>query len=389
MIPTKTQSTHQRDVEPIRDLEDIKRIRAHLKNKPRDLLLFDIAAQTGLGMKKILGLKVKQLLGLKAGEEILGIARSNEKYSLTITEEIYTTFIEYIRKSQLGPEDYLFKSTKGSRPLNLSSVSNIIKGWFEAANIPNVYGAISLRKTYQYHSLRPTSADTAAPQNLSTTLFKPLNTPTAQEIIFNKLLEAIISGKIPPGSRLTTAEISKAFDVSQAPVRVALNWLEAKGFITTQKKRASIVKKLSIDELKEIMFIRSILETAAVKLAINNCTPETLHKAESIIDESTRAHDLEELDRLNTKFHQVLYRDAGMPLLLQLIADLCARVSPYAILHHSTSNTDLKKYADDVEFHQSIVDGMRNKDIKKVLKYIKMDLNKATGKMEEIFKDRC
>src|SRR4030042_2781336 len=100
-----------------------------------------------------------------------------------------------------------------------------------------------------------------SPKHLS--FFKPIENRSAQQSVFNKLFNAIVAGKIPPGTRITTDEIARAFEVSQAPVRVAMNWLEAKGFIISQRKRGSIVKELTIKELHEIVQIRLILETAA------------------------------------------------------------------------------------------------------------------------------
>jgi hypothetical protein len=44
---------------PNRNREDIKRIRSILSDKPRDLLLFDLAVHTGIGIKKTASVKGK------------------------------------------------------------------------------------------------------------------------------------------------------------------------------------------------------------------------------------------------------------------------------------------------------------------------------------------
>jgi len=46
-------------------MEDIRRIKALLNGKPRDLLLFNLAIDTGLKMRDILTLTVEDLIGLK------------------------------------------------------------------------------------------------------------------------------------------------------------------------------------------------------------------------------------------------------------------------------------------------------------------------------------
>jgi DNA-binding GntR family transcriptional regulator len=380
----------RRIAEPIMRGKDINRIRSILSDKPRDLLLFDLATGTGIGMKKLLSLKVKDLKGMKEGGNIHIGMNHNKNLSISVTDTIYQTFHSYLRELNPKPNDYLFKSKKGQQPLNLSSVSNMINGWYEASGIKNCYGAISLRKTWEHN--RKDSIQARERNGLTTKpLFKPIDTPSAQQTIYKELFNAIVSGKIAPGSRLTTAEMSKAFKVSQAPVRVALNWLEAKGFITSQKKSGSIVKELTIEELHEIINIRMILETAAAKLAYKACTQETLDLLASIIERYKVVDNFEEGDPLNRLFHQTLYRDAGMPLLTTMITDLYDRFSPYAILTYkdstyppeNASGKDRPEY-----YHIKILEAMRRKDLADILKYITKKIGRATLITEAVLKHR-
>jgi DNA-binding GntR family transcriptional regulator len=244
--------------------------------------------------------------------------------------------------------------------------------------------AVSLRKTWEFHQINKSPFGQDSNFNIPPSLFKPIETSTAQEIIYGKLSEAIISCKIPPGTRLTTAEISKAFNVSHAPARVALNWLEAKGFIISKKKKASIVKELTIKELKEIITIRLILETAAVDHSIEVCTEETVELAGSISTQVEKARTLEEHDKLNTQFHLTLYRDAVMPLLMQMIEDVCNRISPYAILFNYARGISFDKNGPIELHHRGMLEGMRLRDREKVIKHLKLDLNKATPHIEEL-----
>jgi DNA-binding GntR family transcriptional regulator len=376
---------------PIMRRKDINRIRAILSDKPRDLLLFDLAVETGMGMKKLLALKVKDLKGIKKGENIPISSNRNKNLNLSITDTIYQTFHGYLREINPKPYDYLFKSKKGQHPLNLSSVSNMINAWYEAAGIKNCYGAISLRKTWEYNRRDEIQAGDNNNRYISKPIFKPIEKPSAQQTVYKELFKAIVSGKIVPGARLTAAGISKSFKVSQAPVRVALNWLEAKRFITSQKKSGSIVRELTIEELHEIINIRMILETAAAKLAYKACTEETLDLLASIIERYKRVDNFEEADPLNRLFHQTLYRDTGMPLLTTMITDLYDRFSPYAILTYKDS-TYPPGYASSKNrpeyYHIKILEAMRRKDIAEILKNISKKIGRATLITEAVLKNR-
>ena len=64
-------STHpSRVIEPIKDPKDIEKIRKSLSKKSRDLLLFDLATQTGLRAKELLKLKAKDLFDLQFGDDL-------------------------------------------------------------------------------------------------------------------------------------------------------------------------------------------------------------------------------------------------------------------------------------------------------------------------------
>jgi DNA-binding GntR family transcriptional regulator len=376
---------------PIVRSKDISRIRSILSDKPRDLLLFDLAVETGIGMKKLLSLKVKDLKGIRKGENrYIGTDR-NKNLPIPVSDTIFETFHRYLNRLDPKPNDYLFKSKKGQKPLNLSSVSNMINGWYEAAGVKSCYGAISLRKTWEYNSKDKIKAGKNDNMAMSKPIFKPIETPSAQQTIYKELFNAIITGKIAPGARLTTAEISKAFKVSQAPVRVALNWLEAKGFITSQKKSGSIVKELTIEELHEIINIRMILETAAAKLAYKVCTEETTDLLASIIERYKEVDNFEEADPLNRLFHQTLYRDVHMPLLTTMITDLYDRFSPYAILTYKDSTYSLDHVSGKNRpeyYHIKILEAIRRKDLPDLLKYITKKIGRATFITEAVLKHR-
>ncbi len=70
MAHTFLTTGRQKKVNPILDGSGIDRIRKSIGPKIRDLLLFDIAVETGVTANRLLQLRVKDLSGLKVGQEI-------------------------------------------------------------------------------------------------------------------------------------------------------------------------------------------------------------------------------------------------------------------------------------------------------------------------------
>lgn len=387
-----TSSQFKRTAEPIKNTTDIKRIRSILANHPRDLLLFNLALETGIGMKKLLRLKVRDITGIGIGEKVT-ISDHGQKYDFIMNDPIYEALKRYLESVRPNLEDFLIKSKKGQRPLNLSSVSNMINDWFKKADIKNCYGAISLRKTWEFNNKDKTPDQYAAearPASKANFIFKPLEATTVQRKIFKELFKAIVSRKIPPGTRITADEISRAFKVSQAPVRVAMNWLEARGFIVSQRKKGSIVRELTTEELHELVQVRLILELAAAKLACKAITDETLYQLEPLVERYKQAYTFEDSDKLNRQFHKTLYQDINMPLLTTIVMDLYDRFSPYAALsfvdhldHEPDQN--IRKEGPGY-YHNKILEGLRRRDTDKVLKFLEMKLRRGMLMTEEIMK---
>lgn len=373
--------------EPITDPEAIERIRSVLTGDPMKLLLFDLSIHTGIFLNTILTLQARHFLGVQIGSPI---PIENAKNRFFMTAAACQSFDNYRKKVKPKTNDYLFTSKNSEKPLSISGASRMIRRWFDAADISGDFGSASLRKTWEYHQKNKALLENPPTISIPKELFKPIRTTPVQQAIFDELFKAIVTGKLLPGTRLTAAEISKAFKVSQAPVRVALNWLEAKGFIVPQKKQASIVKELSIEELNENMEIRLILEIAAAKASYKLRTEDTLRELDAIIKKIQKAKAFEEIDRLNTLFHLTMYRDANKPVLVNFIADLCYRVNPYVILYYAHKGHGPPPYHDHrppIDNYINLLEGMRQKDIKKVLKYLKLKIRRPMAGIEELLEN--
>jgi len=366
-------------VEPIRSPEDIERIRKMLHTKPRDLLLFDLATTTGLRITEMLRLKVRDLLALKPGDSLPAKGpRALENSGPILTEPVFQTFRSYLDEVRPQPDNYLFKSRKGTKPLTVSSVSHLVTSWFDAAGLEGLRGAKSLHKTWEQTvdngSQKKAHAAIGGQAQVSVAA---LDTSTLQQRVYDALFQAIVSGRIPPGTRMTAKEISRRLKVSVMPVREALSRLEATGFVATQKKTGTIVKGLSRKDLEEITTIRLNLETLAARKACAVRSEQTLDRLESLMQHYLSTPEAEDFLRINREFHHTLYQDADMPMLLQLIVGLWDRISPYLHLYVLTiEDLDLER-APSAKCHVGMVAGMRRKDAGEVVKCLEADVQRC------------
>jgi len=85
--------------------------------------------------------------------------------------------------------------------------------------------------------------------------------------IVERLRDAILAGRLQPGSRLVESDLTSRFAVSRGPVREALRRLTADGLIEHWPHRGAVVRRLTEREIRELFLIRIEMEALAARLA--------------------------------------------------------------------------------------------------------------------------
>jgi DNA-binding GntR family transcriptional regulator len=393
----------KRRVSPINSLSDIRRIREVLREKPRDLLLFDLATQTGMEIRQILNLRVRDFADCRAGDQLV-FPHPGQKptTSVMISAALHQSWERYMQEISPFPDDYLIKSQKNAGPPTLSSVSHLINGWFEAAQVEGVKGAKSLKRTWEVffksrslQSMKRKKRIEGKSPNDYLQVLKPLGEKsTIQETVHAELFKAIICGRIPPGEKIVIDKIALQMRVSRIPVREALHRLQEAGLISIDKWKGAIINKLSVENLKEITHIRLMLESNAAQRAAENCSPQLSKDLEIIHEQWKRSiplmkkNDLktvEEYLRLNRQFHHAIYREAHMPILHQIINGLWDRVSPY--LHILVAGEiEGAVTSETIQIHEGMLNGMKDRSAAEVSRWLKEDLVRAEESIMKFFK---
>jgi DNA-binding GntR family transcriptional regulator len=370
--------THSRSSKPIHDLSDLERIRKYLANRPRDLLFFNMIIMTGIPAKQLLKIKVSDLKNLKAGDRlILGGKWSQSESTLIMSSELLHTWRNYLSNLKPADEDYVFKSSRGNRQLNLSTMTNMVNRWFKDIGFEGVQGLRSLHSTWEKHFSRSKGSDRAEPHES----FKPLKKLSAHEYVYRELLEAIISGTIPPGERLVAEKIAAQMRVSRMPIREAFMRLLASGFISMTEGGGIIVNKLSREDFEEIQKIRLILEREAAGQASilwEDIITKKLERNHDISEKLIASGKMEKAIKLNKDFHMTIYNQAKMPILSGIIEGLLDKVSPYLYFEFKKSNHADPHIQNTINNHGKIIDGLRERNPDKVKYWLTKDHNITT-----------
>ena len=194
--------------------------------------------------------------------------------------------------------------------------------------------------------------------------------------VYQNIKFQIIIGTLKPGTRLREEELSKAMNISRAPIREAFNRLEKEGFVSIISRKGAAVSKITAQSIKDIFEIRESLESLAVKKSIGKISIEKLEKVgdgfKKFINKPTNAENCIHYLALDKKFHDLLSQNCGNKKLIELLANLQKQI-------HWLRNISLKRitFAGSVREHLAIIEALKSNNEKLIIKALLQHLERA------------
>jgi len=169
---------------------------------------------------------------------------------------------------------------------------------------------------------------------------------TLSERTYEQIRADIQSGKLAPGSKLSTIALKNKYGTSLSTVREALTQLAGNALVTQEGRKGFRVAPVSQDDLQDLIFIRKLLEGAAIARSISfggdawesavvGAYHELQHVEERLAAAIARDGE-EEISRLdsiwdekNDQFHMAVVSACESSRLLQLYRDLYEHTARY------------------------------------------------------------
>lgn len=152
-----------------------------------------------------------------------------------------------------------------------------------------------------------------------------------EEMAYRRLREALVTGAILPGDRLSIRGVAAALGVSAMPARTALRRLAAEQALDMLPSGTAVVPRLTRAGFTELSAVRAELEPLAVRLAAPHLTEEHWAPMTTLVvahDAARAAGDADAAQAADRDFLFRIYRAARAPLLLGLIETLWLRRGP-------------------------------------------------------------
>lgn len=187
---------------------------------------------------------------------------------------------------------------------------------------------------------------------------------TLAEQLFGRLMEAILQGEIPLGSKISEPILAQRYGVSRGPLREALHRLQERHLLTRSTNQGARVVEATPEMLSSIFMIREVLEGLAAREAALRMSEAELAGLREVVGQheaelaNLRPGERSALGRADGDFHARIAQGSGNPILIRL---LCDEFHPLLRLYRSRKTSQPLRARALIE-HQRILAALEDRD---------------------------
>ena len=215
-------------------------------------------------------------------------------------------------------------------------------------------------------------------------LADPPQTEPATHTVLTHLREMIVTGHIPPDTRLRAEALAAELAVSRTPIRSALAVLSAEGLVDYGVNRGYTVRAVTIGDVFDSIEVRAGLEGQAARMSVDlgweapalERLADIAAQGRAILDRGEWSEAAEvEWYRLNHAFHRTIHHAAQntvlrnairMTLIYPLFGDparLCPSVAAAVPLRlRQVATTTPEHLLASQDHHERLLDAIRSQD---------------------------
>ena len=200
--------------------------------------------------------------------------------------------------------------------------------------------------------------------------------------VFNKIQDDIINGRYEPGDSLVETKLAEELGISRTPVREAIRQLELEGLVTYVPNKGVYVTGITEQDIEDIYTIRSLVEGLAVRWAIERIEAHQLKELEEIVELMeyyTAKGDMEQVTKLDTRFHDVIYDASKSKVLKNTLKNLLRYIKKARL-----SSLKVPKRAHKaLEEHRQILEAFKNHEPAKGERLMIRHISSASSNLHE------
>jgi DNA-binding GntR family transcriptional regulator len=190
----------------------------------------------------------------------------------------------------------------------------------------------------------------------------PINGPSSlKDHAYRRIKTAILNLELKPGDALIEGELAERLGISKTPVRDALTELRREGLVTKIPYSGTFVSEITPQDIRDIIQIRTVLESLAARLATPLLTEAELQKLADLITfelDAIGAGNIEFASQCNGEFHDVIIHKVQNQRLVSILENIGDQMKRIRALSSQLQGR-LHKSAEE---HNLVLAALRDRD---------------------------
>jgi DNA-binding GntR family transcriptional regulator len=210
--------------------------------------------------------------------------------------------------------------------------------------------------------------------------------PLRREVL-DALRRSIVHGRLPPGSRMIERELIAMTGVSRTVIREALRQLESEGLVDVVPNKGAVVRKLSIEEARDLYAIRAVLEGLAARMFVEKSDQSLVHKLGEELASTIEAYltgEPERIIEIKNRFYAVLFEGAKSEALSQMLGTLHARIWRWRALGLSHPRRSPARSDESVAGLRALYDAIIARDADLAERFARQEVTNAAAEVMRI-----
>lgn len=215
-------------------------------------------------------------------------------------------------------------------------------------------------------------------------ILDPVARPSVADQVFEALHRQVLALDLPPGAKLSEAEVAKQMGVSRQPVRDAFYRLSKLGFLLIRPQRATTVAPISQAAVMQARFIRSAIEVETVRVACARLTDADLDALGALLDRqrvAVESGDPVGFHALDDRFHREICERAGCGFAWEIIHENKSHMDRVRFLSLSFASQDA------LGDHLEVFAALRDRDPDRASERMRVHLNRIRDQIARIRAD--
>lgn len=217
---------------------------------------------------------------------------------------------------------------------------------------------------------------------------------TLSELVYQRIRRDIITGQLKAGTTINIQQLCQRYEVSEMPVRLALDRLTMQNLVEHPSRQRMRVKELNINLCEETFDLRLLLEpyclpnvittlntNESMRLAFQKNVTENLEVVQRLGPDSTIDDYLINYS-YDMGFHQLLVKCSGN----QLLVDLYQYLNPFHYVNYVYSKQSKERLFTGIQEHERILRRLLDGDEERARQALEGHLNNSKQVIISILK---